>query len=164
MSAGHASPDDRVALVDLVGRYAAAIDDRRLDDAVGLFTRDGVLVTPSAPKHLGPTITHEGREAIATEMAALHDFTATFHAVHAVVLDLVDADTATGRVSCTAHHLSAGEEKHRDLMWNLVYRDTYRRTTDGWRFVRREQQIVSIHTHSPRAVSGPVADVQEESP
>lgn len=143
---------DQVAIRDLVDRYAAAVDDLRLAEAADLFLPDGVLVTPSAPKQLGPTVTHEGREKIASEMAALHHFTATFHAVHGVVVDFSDADTATGRVSCTAHHLSAGGDKHRDLTWHLVYRDTYRRTDAGWRFVRREQTIVAIHTSNPRAV------------
>lgn len=159
-TAAHTPETDRSAIRDLVERYAAFVDDLRLDEAANLFLPDGILVTPSAPKQLGPTVTHQGREAIAAEMAALHHFSATFHAVHGVVIDATDADadTATGRVSCTAHHLSAGDDKHRDLTWHLVYRDTYQRTDAGWRFARREQTIVTIHTSNPRAVRPTVVD------
>ena len=154
--------EDQLAIRDLVDRYAAAIDDLRIDDAVGLFLADGVLVTPAAPKQLGPTRTHRGPDAIAAEMAALRHFSSPFHAVHGVVVDLVDDDSATGRVSCTAHHLSTDAEKHHDLQWRLVYRDAYRRTDAGWRFARRAQRIVSIHTDSPRAV-GPATEPREET-
>ncbi|WP_235736431.1 nuclear transport factor 2 family protein [Nocardioides alcanivorans] len=159
---------DRAAIRELVDRYAGAVDDRRFDAVADLFTEDAVLIAPDPPTALGPTVLHEGRDAVRELMAGLAFFTATFHAVHGVVIDPVEdpapegPDEFTGRVTCTAHHLSAGEDKHRDLTWQLVYRDRYRRTDDGWRFARRELRIVSIRTSNPRSV-GPTVDPQEET-
>lgn len=155
---------DREAIRALVDRYAAEVDDHRPAAAAELFVTDGVLVAPAPPHDLGPTVVHEGRPAIAAAMAALGGFTATFHAVHSVVVDALDAWTATGRVTCTAHHLSApmAERDARDLVWHLVYRDTYRRTDAGWRFDRRELRIVSIESRSPRAVA-PAHESQEDT-
>ncbi len=156
-------PADNAAIRELVDRYAAAVDDRRPDLAADLFVEDAVLITPDPPSSLHPTVAHEGRAAVAAAMAALGGFTATFHAVHSVVVDAGAApDELIGRVTCTAHHLSAGEDKHRDLVWHLVYRDTYRRTDAGWRFARRMLRIVSISTTNPRSV-GTLVDEQEET-
>lgn len=151
----------RAAVHDLVARYAAAVDDRRFDVVADLFTDDAVLLAPDPPTALGPTVAHDGPAAIGAAMAALAGFTATFHAVHGVVVDLSDNETATGRVTCTAHHMNAGGDRHRDLVWHLVYRDTYRHTGAGWRFARRELRIISIDTANPRAV-GPTVDTEEE--
>src|SRR5690606_20992546 len=101
---------DRLAIRDLVERYAALVDERRPEDAAALFVEDGELLVPAPPRHLGPTVPHRGRAEVAAAMAALGAFTATFHAVHGAVVDLdAGADGATGRVTCTAHHLSAGD-------------------------------------------------------
>ena len=45
---------DRLALTDLVHRYAAAVDDRRFDDVVELFTSTAELVLPDPPRSLDP--------------------------------------------------------------------------------------------------------------
>ncbi|WP_162602392.1 nuclear transport factor 2 family protein [Nocardioides daejeonensis] len=155
---------DREAIRALVDRYAAEVDDHRPAEAAQLFVADGVLVAPAPPHELGPTVVHEGRPALAAAMAALGGFTATFHAVHGVVVDALDERTAAGRVTCTAHHLSAptAGRDARDLVWHLVYRDAYRRTDAGWRFARRELRIVSIESRSPRAV-GPTHNPQEDT-
>lgn len=40
---------DRLALADLVHLYASAVDDRRFDDVVELFTRTAELRLPDPP-------------------------------------------------------------------------------------------------------------------
>ena len=45
---------DRLALTDLVHLYAAAVDDRRFDDVVELFTDTAELRLPDPPQHLEP--------------------------------------------------------------------------------------------------------------
>ncbi len=139
---------DRLELGDLVGRYAAYTDDGAEDAVAHLFTTAGVLVAPAPPEHLGPTITHQGRAAIAEALRQLRAFPITEHALVGQVFDKAeDPDAATGRVGCVASHLSQpGESRIRSLVWHLHYRDRYRRMAGEWRIERREIQIDFIET------------------
>lgn len=142
---------DRVELTDLVARYAAAVDDKDLDAAAGLFTDDAVLAMPSPPTDLAPSNLHEGHAAIATALRTVEQFGLTQHAIVGQVVT-GDGHTATGRVTCVAHHLgerSSGEPIN--LVWHLHYLDSYRRYEGAWRFARREAHIDWIETRTPRA-------------
>ncbi|EUA09889.1 snoaL-like domain protein [Mycobacterium kansasii 732] len=45
------APADRLALSDLVHRYAAHVDDSEFDAAADLFTAAAELTTPDPPPH-----------------------------------------------------------------------------------------------------------------
>ena len=111
----------------LVARYALAVDTRDLETLVGLFVADvevGRLGTGRAAL-LGTDAWH----LAAREKALL--------SVGTHVIDLVDAASATGEVYCTG-------EIDRDgvlLRQAILYRDTYRRDPEGWRFVRRNHLL-----------------------
>jgi len=111
----------------LVARYAFAVDTRDLDGLVALFVEDVAV----------------GRQA--TGRAALRDyFSLGFEPlgfsilnVGTHVIDLIDETEATGEVYCSA-------EIERDdmlLRQAILYRDRYRLTADGWRFVQREHLL-----------------------
>ena len=147
------STDDRVALTDLVHRYAALVDDRDPAGVAALFTPDGVLATAAPPRDLDPVAESVGRAAVHQTMSALASLEATFHAITGTVFD-ADGDptkepaTAIGRVSCLAHHVTRGEDGPRDLVWAITYRDRYTRTAEGWRFARRSMHITFVATQS----------------
>ena len=63
---------DRIALGDLVARYALYADRRDIDAMAGLFTEDAVLVLPSAPDELDPVRTFTGRAEIAATLSVLN--------------------------------------------------------------------------------------------
>ncbi|MGH3971632.1 MAG: nuclear transport factor 2 family protein, partial [Mycobacterium sp.] len=65
------SADERLALGDLVHRYAAHVDDREFETVANLFTAEAELVVPAPPSDLLPVHAHRGREAIATAVAAV---------------------------------------------------------------------------------------------
>ncbi|MGY1814530.1 nuclear transport factor 2 family protein [Blastococcus sp. SYSU D00820] len=150
------APEVRAALCDLTARYALAVDRRELDTVVALFTEDGVLVLPDPPASLAPVTAHEGRAAIRAAMSAVAAVPQTFHAVVGEVHDAGgDDDTATGTVACEAHHLSRGRSGEvTDLVWQLRYADTYRRTPQGWRFARRELHVATVALRPVRAWLG----------
>jgi hypothetical protein len=54
---------DRLAVADLVHRYAAAVDDRRFTEAAELFTPAGELGVPEPPDTLQPVRWAHGRIA-----------------------------------------------------------------------------------------------------
>ncbi|MFB4319157.1 nuclear transport factor 2 family protein [Actinomadura sp. 21ATH] len=142
---------DRVALGDLVARYALYTDRRRMDDLAGLFTEDATLVLPDPPKELAPARAFTGRAEIAASFASLDAVPLTFHALVGQVFDAGPGpDTAAGEVACVAHHLTERDGKPSDLVWHLRYTDAYRLDEGTWRISRRELAIDSIETRPVR--------------
>lgn len=129
---------DRLEILAIASRYAAAVDTRDLTAATGLFATDAVLVVPNPPRELSPVLENVGHEAIAT---ALSQVTSVDLTLHEIVGQFVDEgstpDDAVGHVRCVAHHVT-GEQ---DVVWHLHYRDTYVRLSEGWRIARRELHL-----------------------
>ena len=142
---------DRLALADLVHLYAAAVDDRRFDDVVELFTETCELRLPDPPRAMAPVRHLKGRDGIRAALAQLSGLARTEHAiVGEVYAPGEDADYALGRIACVAHHFSVGEGQVSDLIWHLRYDDEYLRTRSGWRIHGRALTINAIETRSIR--------------
>lgn len=148
------SADDRMAISDLVHRYAANVDDRQFDSAAELFTMTAELTVPEPPASLEPVHPHRGREAIAAAVAAV---TAVVRTEHAIVGEVYDEGarpgTAKGRVTCIAHHWSrrgGNLEELIDTVWHLRYDDDYQLADAGWRISRRALTINAIETRPVR--------------
>src|ERR1700722_17322831 len=98
------SADDRLALRDVVHRYAARVDDRQFDSVTELFTASAELALPEPPDALEPIHFHRGRQAISEAGAAV---AAVARPERRIIGDLYDGasdGTARGRVACIAHH------------------------------------------------------------
>jgi len=75
-------------------------------------------------------------------MAQLAELRATVHAITGTVFEAgEEPGTATGRVSCFAHHVVEHRGVPLDLVWAVTYRDRYRRTEAGWRFAARSASV-----------------------
>ncbi len=145
------STEERVALSDLVHRYAASVDDRQFDAVAELFTTAAELVVPAPPADLAPTHSHRGRKAITAAVAAVGEVTRTEHAVIGEVYDAAALPgTASGRIACVAHHWNRRGEELVDVAWHLRYDDTYELTDAGWRISRRALTIHAIETRPVR--------------
>jgi hypothetical protein len=141
--------------------YATAVDDGDGERFSQLFVADGELVVPDFPDDLRPVITRAGHRALRRVPEGLSVYERTFHQLsnHRYV---VDSDRAWGELQCVAHHLSAaagqagavGPEGSlgTDLVWYIRYRDQYRRTEAGWRFLRRELHLQWVEDHRVRAL------------
>ena len=112
----------------LVARYAFAIDTRDLETLVGLFVPD-VRVGGG----------HVGRDELGKEFdRQLRSIGRSVLNVGTHVIELVDADHASGWVYTKAEIESAGRWIHQ----SILYEDTYeRRWPDGWLFVRRVHRL-----------------------
>lgn len=149
-------PDDRLALADLVHRYAAGVDDRRFDDVADLFTDDAELAVPDPPRSLEPVARHRGRDTVRDAVAAVAAVDRTRHAiVGEVYLVGVDTDHACGRIACIAHHWTRHADQIADVVWHVRYDDDYVRTGAGWLFARRVLTIDAIETRPVRRLRGP---------
>lgn len=139
------STADRQALADLVHRYAAGVDDRRLGDVAALFTDDAELILPNPPASLEPVTVHRGRLAIAEAVAAVAAVERTAHAIVGEVYEREpDPDAARGRIACIAHHWLRRGDRIEAFVWYARYDDSYARTVSGWRIARRVLSIDAI--------------------
>jgi hypothetical protein len=150
------NPADRLALTDLVHLYASAVDDRRFEDVVELFTDTAELRLPDPPRSLEPVRRHHGHDGVRAAMAALASVTRTEHAIVGEVYAARDGDVnyALGRITCIAHHWTADSDQVTDLVWHLRYDDEYLRTRAGWRIHGRALTINAIETRPVRRLRG----------
>ena len=115
------------AIRQLVSRYAVAVDSRDLDTLVGLFVDDVRVGSDTA-----------GREALrASFRASLSAVGVTILQVGTHVIDLLDADHATGIVYCSGQI----QEGDRWIHQAILYRDAYERRAGAWYFVRRVHEL-----------------------
>lgn len=150
------STADRLALADLVHVYASAVDDRRFDDVVELFTENAELRLPDPPRTLEPVRRHHGRDGVRAAMASLAAVARTEHAIVGEVYAAADeADYALGRITCIAHHWTVSDGQASDLVWHLRYDDEYLRTRAGWRIHGRALTINAIETRPVRRLRLP---------
>ena len=147
---------DRLALSDLVHLYASAVDDRRFDDVVELFTETAELRLPDPPRSLEPVRRHHGRDGVRQAMVAVAAVTRTEHAIVGEVYAARD-DDATMRWAASRASPTTGPsptDKITDLVWHLRYDDEYMRTRAGWRIHGRALTINAIETRPVRRLRG----------
>lgn len=133
-----AAIEARDEIRQLASRYALALDSRDVATLVSLFVEDVNVGNGSS-----------GREALATWFdEILRPYTITFHLIGNHVIDLVDADHATGVVYCRPEH-QVGEEW---IVMPLLYWDRYERRDRHWYFKSR-----SIHPFYAADVLAPPA-------
>lgn len=151
------SAEDRIALSELVHRYAANVDDRQFGAVAALFTTAAVLVVPEPPADLVPLHVHRGREAIGIAVAAVAAVVRTEHAIVGEVYDAArrSPGAATGRVTCIAHHWNRRDDEFVDVVWHLRYDDEYQVTDAGWRISHRALTINAIETRPVRRLRPP---------
>jgi ketosteroid isomerase-like protein len=127
---------DRLALRELVDRYASAVDARDADAFADLFTPDAVLAVYETEGE-DPVVEYRGHAALRKVMGLLRFYSATFHLMANHRCE-IGASEATGETYCIAHHLTEAAGAATDLVMYIRYRDAYARTADGWRFARRD--------------------------
>ena len=111
----------------MASRYAIALNHRNLDALVELFVADVRVGRDDV-----------GREPLKQNMAAqLRDGHRTILQVSNHVIDVVDADHATGIVGTRAE-IERGDEW---VIQVIEYHDTYERRDGRWLFVRRRHHL-----------------------
>lgn len=147
---------DRLALADLVHLYAAAVDDRRFDDVVRLFTGTAELRLPDPPRALEPVGRHHGHDGVRAALAGLAGVDRTEHAiVGEVYAEGAAPGYALGRITAVAHHWSVEAGTTTDVVWHLRYDDEYQNTPSGWRIHGRALTINAIEVRPVRLLRPP---------
>lgn len=125
--------DDRMALRELVYRYAKLIDDRAFDDIPSVFTDDAILT--------GPGYAMAGYAELRDGLRQIETYSATLHCVHNQLVEIT-GDEARGETWCVANHLYETDGVARKLDLGIRYDDRYRREHGTWRIARRRLELV----------------------
>lgn len=127
---------DRMEIIELLHRYATAIDDRDWARLATCFTDDAVAL-------YGPVLgRREGIAAIEqTCRTSLEPLDASQHLIGTHEIEL-DGDRARARCYVHAQHTKAGTPGGDNFVIGATYFDELVRTRDGWRIRQRELRIL----------------------
>jgi ketosteroid isomerase-like protein len=132
--------EDRIAIRELLLRYARGVDARDLALVASCFTPDAA--------YRGALAVGTIADALAALPAAIGRYRATRHAITAQTLT-IEGDTAHSSADCTAQHwLPDGGCR----TVGVRYRDDLQRGADGWRITRRD--VETLWTRGPEDGDG----------
>lgn len=134
---------DVIAIQHLAVSYAEAVSRGEIDEAVQVYTPDGILASPTTEDSVGP-------QAIAEVLRTTTcDLEFVFQTVHLGLIH-VDGDRARARFPITewARRRSDG----RPMQFLGIYEDDAVRLDVGWRFSRRE--LVPRTMGKPEGLTG----------
>ena len=128
---------DRFEIQDLVHYYAHLIDQKSLDDLRQVFTEDAHVDYSAFGGSVGSL-----EETITFLKAALtHELFPHSQHLNANIQVELDGDRASGRVMCfNPMEMTLPDGASQTYFLGLWYVDEYRRTADGWRICRREEE------------------------
>lgn len=136
---------DKQEIAELCYRYGLYLDAKEFTKMNEIFAEDAVADYLDMPKC-------EGRQAIEdTVRTALAPFDASQHLIGNVVVT-VDGDTAESVCYLQAQHVKRGTDGGDNFIIAGAYRDTLRRTENGWRITHR--RLDGLWTEGNPAVVG----------
>ncbi len=138
---------DRLELMDLMVRYAHAVDTQSWDEFEDLFTPDAVIDYSAFGGAAGSVA--EIRDWLAEVMVG---FAGSQHLVANPVLE-IDGDRATGRTMCfnpmVVPRPADDPGEPRVFFCGLWYLDQFVRTEQGWRIAGRREEKSWAHNMGP---------------
>lgn len=124
--------EDRMAIAELLARYADLVDRREWNKLGRIFALEGTIDFRAAGGPQGPF-----REVLAWLDRVLDSWPNSLHVISNVIVDL-DGDRATSRCY---FHVPAGRETHQGTQYTVSdsgrFIDRLIRTANGWRIVER---------------------------
>ena len=141
---------DRLAIRELVDRYAHCADRRDAGGQKGLFTQDTQFVVYMDGQGTEPSQVLDGRDALTPVFDDLNRYSATMHLNGQSTINL-EGDGATGESYCIAHHLFTADGERQLMVAWLRYHDTFVRTAAGWLFAKRDLIVDWTETRRSQA-------------
>lgn len=126
----------------LVDAYAYAVDQRDQPMLAALLTPDAALIRPASMVGSQDHGAMSGVELPAEILASVAHLRSTRHVVGQQVLLGAGSTTAVQAATyCTAHHIYARGEGHRDYRLHLRYVDSFVRQDGRWWISQRELHL-----------------------
>ncbi len=121
---------DRIAVQDVMLRYAAGVDERDMDLYRSCFAEDVEVVG------FGDQVVHGADAWVDYVEKALQAFGPTQHMLAPQLAD-INGDQASARTDVQALHYMKEPQGETLTLW-ATYKSDMRRTADGWKIVRHE--------------------------
>ena len=122
------SISDRLAIGDVIIKYATSVDARDMDRYATCFVDDVVVTGFSDNEYRGLP------DYLAFVTGALERFGRTQHLIGNLEIS-IDGDTAHMRSYVQANHILAADENTLIVLW-AQYHDDLVRTADGWKITK----------------------------
>jgi hypothetical protein len=135
--------EDRIAIRDLIDRYAFCADTRDAQGQMAIFTEDTNFEVYYDPKSNTPSEVHTGRQSLFPVFDNLNTFLATMHFNGQSTLK-VDGDKATGITYCRAHHLNMKDGIQTMMIAGIRYFDKMVKQEGAWLFSERKLKVCWI--------------------
>jgi len=131
---------DRLAIRELIDRYAHCADRRDAKGQMSLFTTDTNFIVFMDSQKAEPTYELKGRESLAPVFDNLNIYQATTHFNGQSTIS-IDGNTATGESYCIAHHLTVTEDKRTLMIASIRYLDIFSKQDGAWLFAERKLMV-----------------------
>jgi len=132
---------DRLAIRNLVDKYAYCADTRDAQGQMALFTEDTRFIVFMDAKASEPTQVINKRADLFPVFDNLNTYRATMHFNgQSTVLQLKE-DTATGIVYCIAHHQTIKDGVQKLMIANIKYHDSFAKQNGKWLFAERKLMV-----------------------
>lgn len=131
---------DRIAIRQVIDRYAYCADRRLAEEQMSLFTKETHFAVYMEGEGTQPSQVIQKREDLRPVFQFLLGYTHTTHFNGQSTIDISpDGKTASGETYCIAYHLSEKEGQRQLYVANLRYQDVLKKGDDGvWLFSERK--------------------------
>jgi len=131
---------DRLAIRELVDRYAHCADRRDAEGQKAIFTEDTHFVVYMNGQGSEPTQVVDGREGLTPVFDALNNYEVTMHFNGQSTIAL-GGERATGKSYCIAHHLFTEDGQRKIMVAHLRYDDLFVKLDGTWMFAERSLYV-----------------------
>jgi ketosteroid isomerase-like protein len=139
---------DRLAIRELIDKYAYFADRRDCASQMALFTEDSAFLVFLDPGNPIPTQAVQGRSGLKPIFDNVQQFEATTH-LNGQSLLTVDGNEAAGTTYCLAHHVVKEDSMRSLMIASIRYIDSFvRRQNGSWRFRQRQLVVDWIETRA----------------
>jgi hypothetical protein len=128
---------DRLAIRELIDRYAYCADTRDAQGQMALFTHDTHFVVFMDAKSDIPSQTIDNRDDLFPVFDNLNTYKATMHFNGQSTVQLQN-ESATGITYCMAHHLKVEDNQQSLMVAAIRYHDTFVKQNGQWLFAERK--------------------------
>ena len=137
---------DRVAIRELIDKYAYFADRRDAASQIALFTEDTAFLVFGDHGNPIPTQAIRGREGLRPVFENLHRYEATTH-LNGQSMVTVVGNQAAGTTYCIAHHVVTQGASRNLVTTSIRYIDSFvRRPNSGWLFEQRKLIVDWVET------------------
>ncbi|MDV7697970.1 nuclear transport factor 2 family protein [Chryseobacterium soli] len=129
--------EDRLAIRELIDRYAYCADSRDATGQMALFTEDTNFEVYYDPKSETPSQVITNNKDLLPVFDNLNTYKSTMHFNGQSTVKLT-GDKATGITYCMAHHLTIEDDQQRLMVAAIRYHDIFVKQNDQWLFAERK--------------------------